>query len=74
MDLSLSIHLCLMLLIIMFMLMKKSLFATILMLSLASCKSIGFHVTGHSTILRNDTICTTIEASKPLNRVVNLDY
>lgn len=54
--------------------MEKLLFLLIASISLASCKSVGVHVSGHSTILRNDTIRTTYEVSKPLNQVINLDH
>ena len=54
--------------------MEKFLFLLIVSLSLASCKSVGVHVSGRSTILRNDTIRTTYEVSKPLDQVIDLAH
>ncbi len=61
-------------LIILFEFMEKLLFLLILSISLASCKSVGVRIQGRSTILRNDTIRTTYEISKPLNQEIRLDY
>lgn len=58
----------------MFLLMKKLLFLLMISCCLASCKSVGVHVQGRSTILRNDTIRTSYEVSKPIDKVVHLDY
>lgn len=54
--------------------MKKLLFLALVSISFVSCKSVGVRVLGRSTILRNDTIRTTYEVSKPLNKDINIDY
>jgi len=54
--------------------MKKLLFLALVSASLASCKSVGVSMQGRSTILRNDTIRSIFEVSKPLNKVPNLEY
>ena len=53
--------------------MEKLLLLLIASVSLASCKSVGVHVSGRSTILRNDTIRTTYEVSKPINQLIELE-
>lgn len=49
--------------------MKTLLFlvSSVLALSLCSCKSIGYHVDGKSTILRSDTVHITVVGDKSLN-------
>lgn len=54
--------------------MEKLLFLLIASISLASCKSVGVRVQGHSTILRSDTIRTTYEVSKPFNQPIDINY
>ena len=61
-------------LIISFQFMEKLLFLLIASISLASCKSVGVRVQGHSTILRSDTIRTSYEVSKPLNQAIDINY
>lgn len=48
--------------------MKKLLFlvSSVLALSLCSCKSIGYHVEGKSTIVRNDTVHVSVVGDKPV--------
>lgn len=40
--------------------------SSVLALSLCSCKSVGYHVDGKSTILRSDTVHITVVGDKPL--------
>ena len=66
-----------MLLIFILMFMKKSLLVLcsfLACLSVCSCKSVGVKLVGKSTILRNDTICTTYEYDKPVSKKINIDY
>lgn len=46
--------------------MVKSLFLLIASISLVSCKSVGYHVDGHSTIVRTDTIHVSVVGDKPV--------
>lgn len=60
-------------LIIFFVFMEKLLFLLIASISLASCKSVGVRVQGHSTILRSDTIRTTYEVSKTFSQPIDIN-
>lgn len=48
--------------------MKKLFFlvSSVFALSFCSCKSIGYHVDGKSTIVRNDTVHVTVVGDKPV--------
>ena len=49
--------------------MKTLLFlaSSICLLSVCSCKSVGYHVDGRSTITRNDTVHITFVGDKPVS-------
>lgn len=40
--------------------------SSVLALSFCSCKSVGYHVEGNSTIVRNDTVHVTVVGDKPV--------
>lgn len=56
----------LILLIILYQFMEKLLFLLIASISLVSCKSVGYHVDGHSTIVRTDTVHVSVVGDKPV--------
>ena len=48
--------------------MKKLLFfvSSVVVLSFCSCKSVGYHVDGKSTIVRSDTVHISVVGDKPV--------